>query len=102
MEQIAAESWPVEVVLAGPRRQTVKRLRVRPGTTLRAAIERSGILREIPALDLDAAVVGVFGRLRALDAEVRAGERIEIYRSLQIDPKAARRTRAAGKRPRSR
>lgn len=102
MEQVAPESWPVEVVFAGPRRQTLMRLRVSPGTTLRAAIEQSGILDRIPSLDLSTAAVGVYGRLRSLDTEARAGERIEIYRPLQLDPKAARRARAAGKEARSR
>jgi putative ubiquitin-RnfH superfamily antitoxin RatB of RatAB toxin-antitoxin module len=41
--------------------------------------------------------VGVFGKLRELDDAVFAGDRIEIYRPLQVDPMESRRARAAKK-----
>ncbi|MBV8604800.1 MAG: RnfH family protein [Pelomonas sp.] len=37
--------------------------------------------------------VGVWGRLRGLDQTLRDGDRIEVYRPLQVDPKEARRQR---------
>ncbi len=38
--------------------------------------------------------VGIFGQLKKLTDKVENGDRIEIYRSLLIDPKEARRKRA--------
>lgn len=40
------------------------------------------------------APVGIFGERCERDRLVREGDRIEIYRSLAVDPKAARRDRA--------
>jgi len=37
--------------------------------------------------------VGIWGRKVALDEKVRAGDRIEVYRGLTVDPKEARRLR---------
>ncbi len=54
--------------------------------TVRAAIDRSGILRQFPAIDLETQKVGIFGRLVKLDAPLRAGDRVEIYRPITCDP----------------
>lgn len=54
--------------------------------TVQAAIERSGILKMFPHIDLEAQKVGVFGRLVKLDAPLRAGDRVEIYRPIVCDP----------------
>ena len=62
------------------------------GTTLREAIAQSRILETIPGLELRAA--GVFGQVRGLDEPVAEGERVEIYRPLEADPKEVRRRRA--------
>lgn len=91
MERLIA----VELVYATAQTQIVQRLKVPAGATLRGIIERSGILQRFPELNPEQMQVGVYGRLRALDAEVQAGERVEIYRALLVDPKTARRHRAA-------
>ncbi len=38
--------------------------------------------------------VGIFGKLKPLDTALKAGDRIEIYEPLLLDPKEARRLRA--------
>lgn len=83
----------VEVVygIAGAR---VLRQQLGPHCTLRQAIEQSGILALYPEIDLNRNKVGVFGKARALTEPARAGDRIEIYRPLPVDPKTARRRRA--------
>ncbi|MFP4683497.1 MAG: RnfH family protein, partial [Ectothiorhodospira sp.] len=40
--------------------------------------------------------VGIYGKLTRLDAPLRDRDRVEIYRPLIADPRAARRRRAAG------
>lgn len=81
----------VEVVYALADRAAAVRLKVAPGTTLRAAIEQSGLLRRFPEIDLARHKIGVFGRVRAPDDAVGEGDRIEIYRPLVMDPKDRRR-----------
>ena len=73
---------------------------VAEGTTLRAAIEESGVLAVHPELQLGALSAGVFGRPRSLEAPAHDGDRIEIYRPLLVDPKEARRHRAELRRRR--
>ena len=85
----------VEVVYATPQQQTVIPLRVPVGTAIGQAIALSDIVQRHPEIDLDTQAVGVFGERAALERVLRGGERIEIYRPLQADPKQARRRRAA-------
>jgi putative ubiquitin-RnfH superfamily antitoxin RatB of RatAB toxin-antitoxin module len=84
----------IEVVYAGRGQPLVLALEVEPGTTLAQAIDRSGVLDRCPEISLSKMGVGVFGRARGLDEPVAAGDRIEIYRPLPVDPKEARRRRA--------
>jgi uncharacterized protein len=89
---------PVEVVHARPEEQCVVVLSVPAGTTVREAIERSGLLARFPQIDLATHRVGVFGTACALDRPVEPGDRVEIYRPLLTDPKEARRRRATRRR----
>ncbi|OGT53868.1 MAG: hypothetical protein A3F17_03020 [Gammaproteobacteria bacterium RIFCSPHIGHO2_12_FULL_41_15] len=63
--------------------------------SVRWAIERSGILQACDEINLSENKVGVFGRLVTLEAWLSEGDRVEIYRGLKVDPKAARLKRAA-------
>lgn len=87
---------PIEVAYALPAQQTLLALTVPVGTTLRAAVELSGILKQHPEINGQTAVFGIFGKIeKSPDTRLlNAGDRIEIYRPLQIDPKEARRARA--------
>jgi uncharacterized protein len=89
-----ARGLAIEVAWAGPGEPLVIALEVEPGTTLRGAIERSGLLQRCPDIDLAKMGTGVFGRARGLDEAVAAGDRVEIYRPLPVDPKEVRRRRA--------
>jgi uncharacterized protein len=63
------------------------------------AIERSGILERFPEIDLKVNKIGVFGKAAKLDAPLTDGDRVEIYRPLIADPKAARKKRAEEGKP---
>lgn len=78
----------------------VREVELAEGSTLRVAIERSGVLDAHPDLKLDELAVGVFSRPRQLDEMVHDGDRVEIYRPLLVDPKEARRHRAELRRKR--
>lgn len=85
----------IEVAYALPSEQVILKIDVSPGATVREAIERSGVLRRFPEIDLETNRVGRWSHVVALDAPVRAADRIEIYRPLIADPKQMRRERAA-------
>lgn len=65
---------------------------VPPGSSVELALRRSGLL-ERHGLSLEGLRCGVWGKLRPLDHPLREGDRIEVYRPLQVDPKEARRQR---------
>ena len=66
---------------------------VDPGATVAQAIERSGLPQARPDFDWRGASVGVWGRKSGQEALLREGDRVEVYRPLQVDPKLARRQR---------
>lgn len=80
---------------AGPERQKTVELEAPEGTTLLEAAQQSGIADSFPELDLAAAPKGVFGQRRQNSHLLQDGDRIEIYRPLQQNPKDARRYRAS-------
>lgn len=87
----------IEVVYAAEDRQVLRVVAVPSGTSLRAAVQASGIATQFPGVVLAECPLGIFGKVVA-DPEVRAvqaGDRIEIYRPLLADPKEVRRLRAA-------
>jgi putative ubiquitin-RnfH superfamily antitoxin RatB of RatAB toxin-antitoxin module len=69
-------------------------LELAAGATAIAAIRASGLLERFAELDLSVQAIGVWGRACALDAPLREGDRVEIYRPLAMDPNQARRLRA--------
>ena len=89
-----ADTIKVEVAFALPERQTLISVEVGRNTTLKQAIDLSGICADYPEINLARNAVGIFGKLSTLDTTLKAGDRVEIYRPLQIDPKEARRQRA--------
>ena len=84
----------VEVVYASPNEQRLFMVEVEEGSTIHEAIQQSGMLNLFPEIDLTTQKVGVFSKPRELEDKVKAGDRIEIYRPLIIDPKEARRAKA--------
>ena len=89
------DSFEVEVVYALPDRQELLTVRVKPGATVREAVEASGILTMFPGIDLASNQVGIFGKMVAQERVLQEGDRVEIYRPLKADPKEVRRLRAA-------
>lgn len=84
----------IEVVYASPQEQTVITIAASPHDTVMQVIEKSGVLQKHPEIDLLKNKVGIFSRMATLETVVVAGDRIEIYHPLLIDPKSARRHRA--------
>lgn len=92
----------IEVAWAVPRRHWLRKLSVPAGTTARQVVIQSGINEQWPEVDVWRAPLGIFSRKldgvqQPLPEEyvLQPGDRVEIYRPLEIDPKQARRRRAA-------
>ena len=86
----------VEVAFALPERQKIYALLVAVGTTALDAAKQSAVCNDFEGLDLDTAKMGIFGQTIKVPGthELRAGDRVEIYRPLIADPKEVRRKRA--------
>lgn len=92
----------IEVAYALENKQTLLNIEVDAGTTLKQAIEISGLLTLYPQINLMKDKTGVFGKIAKLDTILREKDRVEIYRPLIADPKQVRKERAAqGKNMRS-
>ncbi len=92
----------IEVAYALENKQTLLNIEVDAGTTLKQAIEISGLLTLYPQINLMKDKTGIFGKIAKLDTVLREKDRVEIYRPLIADPKQVRKERTAqGKNMRS-
>ncbi|AKU11114.1 protein rnfH [Azoarcus sp. CIB] len=78
----------IVVAYSEPGQQVALKLELPEGSNVKAAIERSGILGLFPHIDLAVQKVGVYARVVKLDATLKDGDRVEIYRPITCDPKA--------------
>jgi len=85
----------VEVAYALADKQSLLTIEVERGATLKDAIEASGILESFKQIDLTKDRVGIFSKFASLDTILQEKDRVEIYRSLVVDPKEVRKERAA-------
>ena len=91
------------VAYATPARQYLWTVRLSPAATVAQALEAARLTaaasaaaggEKPPPVPWEASDVGIFGELVGRDHVPAAGDRIEIYRPLQHDPRQARRERA--------
>lgn len=89
----------VEVAYARPDKQEIVAVQVPEGATAVRAVKLSGITAIFPEIDPDSIDMGIFGKVikNPAEHELREGDRVELYRPLQIDPKQARLNRAQKK-----
>lgn len=88
----------VEVAYAEADAQHLVTLEVPAGTSVAEVLARCREQQMLPEAALRDPDVGVFGRRVKVGHVLEAGERVEIYRPLKVDPKEARRRRAESKR----
>ncbi len=81
----------ISVVYADPDQPQWLNIEVTEGSTVRQAIDSSGILDRFPIIDLSTHKTGVFGKLAKLDQPLKPGDRVEIYLPVQVDPKTVKR-----------
>jgi putative ubiquitin-RnfH superfamily antitoxin RatB of RatAB toxin-antitoxin module len=85
----------IEVALATKKKQSVVGLNVPAMTTLSEAVKLSAIEAEFPDVDFSTCKIGVFGRIESADRLVEEGDRVEIFRPLEVSPMQSRLNRAA-------
>lgn len=88
----------VEVVYAETERQDLISLPLREGMTAREAVELSGLLAVHPEIACAPLVLGIYGTRVELDYLLAAGDRVEICRPLEADPRQMRRSFVAAGR----
>ncbi len=86
----------IGVAYSEPGQQVWLNIEVPDQASVLEAIEKSGILRMFPHIDLAAQKVGVFGKLVKPEAKLRAGDRVEIYRPITCDPQTVPRRDGVG------
>jgi len=84
----------VEVAIAWHDRQCVVALTLADESTVADALQHVVGTAEFDGVDLNDAAVGIYGRKVDRTQRLSEGDRVEIYRSLAIDPMTARRRRA--------
>ena len=86
----------VTVVWATPSVQDVVAVELPAGATVADAVERCGLIAQYA---LDAARLGfaVFGRRVSAHSPLAEGDRIDLTRPLEVDPKSARIARVRAK-----
>ena len=89
-----ADLLRIDVVFAGADDVLRRSVRVEAGATVGDAVRVSGIADDLGAMGIDCTHVGVFGRAVDPATLLRDGDRVEVYRPLNMDPKEARRRRA--------
>lgn len=86
-----AETIRVEVVFATPERQDLLVLELQAGSTVAEAIEESRLQGVFSAADFDELQTGIWGRVVERSTALSEGDRVELYRPLERDPREARR-----------
>jgi uncharacterized protein len=85
----------VEIAYAQPLGSIVKPLTLAEGALVKEALALAARDADFAGVDLANSPVGIFGKPVSREQALKDGDRIEIYRALAADPKAARRARAA-------
>jgi hypothetical protein len=86
----------IGIAYALPQRQVWFDVELPEGSTIQDAINRSGILKQFPDINLETQKVGIYAKLSKLDAVLTDGDRVEIYRPITCDPKTVPRKAKAG------
>lgn len=81
----------VEVVFAMAESQQLVSVTLPAGTTVSDAIAASSLAERFPEADFDALQAGIWGHPVERGHVLSDGDRVEIYRPLELDPREARR-----------
>lgn len=94
---MASNMIKIEYVLALPNEQLQEYQMIEEGSALKDALSSFALDEKAKAM-IESPIYGIFNQSVDLDYILQNGDRIEVYRPLQIDPKTARAIRAERKR----
>ena len=83
----------IEVVYALPQGAIQRSYDLPIAATVGDALRAASADPAFAGIDLDGSPIGVFGTHARREQPLHPGDRVEIYRPLALDPKAARRAR---------
>jgi hypothetical protein len=83
----------VTVAVALPGRQEVVAVDLAATATVADALQAAQLAARFPGLDAAALDVGIWGARATRETPLREGDRVELYRPLEADPKEMRRRR---------
>ncbi len=84
----------VELVFALPDKQVLRSISMPAGSTVADVIGEGNLAIEFPGLVVEDMQAGIWGKPVGRDHVVRDGDRVELYRPLEMDPREARRLKA--------
>ena len=84
----------VELVFALPDKQVLRSIELAEGSTVADVIKAGNLVKDFPGLELDDTQAGIWGQPVGRDRVVKDGDRVELYRPLEMDPREARRLKA--------
>ncbi len=84
----------IEVVYATQSAQKIIELSLDQDSTVQDAVRKSGLCEIYADIELGVTPVGIYAERVQYDTVLRDGDRVEIYRPLEVDPMEARRLRA--------
>ncbi|MEL7298044.1 MAG: RnfH family protein [Pseudomonadota bacterium] len=90
MDQLAERQITVEVIYATAAKQERVIRNVSPDATAREVVLASGLDQHFEQLDLSCVALGIWGEVISCDHRLNDGDRIELYRRLENDPREAR------------
>jgi len=85
----------VELVFALADKQQLLELSLPAGATVAEAIEAADLASCFPDQDFAGLKAGIWGRVVPRERVLSDGDRVEIYRPLELDPREARRQLAS-------
>ena len=91
----------IEVAYGTAEQQRLYRFRLSANSTARQAALAAPVLADFPEAAPATAPLGIFGKAVKDEHILCDGDRVEIYRPLQADPKEARRKRVAQNKPKA-
>ena len=89
----------VEVVFGTLESQQLISISVASGSTVSDALAASKIGAAFPDADIANLPTGIWGRPVERQQTLTDGDRVEVYRELEIDPRESRRLKALGRVP---
>lgn len=79
---------PVSIAYSDSGKQVWLKLEVAEGSTVLDTVNRANLGKTFPGFTLEGRSFGIYGKLVKPETQVKAGDRVEVYRAITCDPEA--------------